>query len=282
LEIKMGHFVKWNGNSNGDKPALSKSIQKGVVNSTFKFGVWGMVPGLQVGPNDPSYGTATALGPPGANSITWFNWVPTKPGNVLVEIRDGSNPAWDVFQLAISAADSAAPETVAVSSLRNALKVTFPLLAGFYKEVNGQKMGRLQTIAGGNTNPHFHGLALDIFLFARGYRWPTSEQEERLGDHLFKLFWMNQPRLGWTECIWKLSEMTNGGLPGSYNKGKDLRHVTHIHIDWANYKAGVPVPNGRQSTAFPLELMNALRDLQAQFSSGSLGVVDPAASWVRN
>jgi hypothetical protein len=99
----MGHFVKWDGNPNGEKSAISKTIQKGTTNAAFLFGVYGMVAGLKVGPNDPSYGVAQPIVPVGSNSITWFQWIPSKSGNVMVEIRDSGNAVWDTFQLAISA-----------------------------------------------------------------------------------------------------------------------------------------------------------------------------------
>jgi hypothetical protein len=176
-----------------------------------------------------------------------------------------------------------ATECAAVQSLKKALALKFPILAGTYKGIYGTERGknspRLQALAGDDNNPHHYGLALDIFLFATGVGFPTTVQEERLGDHLFKFFWDHQSRLGWTECIWKVSEMTNGKLPVPYKNGKDVAHKTHIHIDWAHYQNGKPVPNGRQGIAFPWYLVETLQGLQDKFQSASLESVPPT-SWV--
>jgi hypothetical protein len=170
----------------------------------------------------------------------------------------------------------------AVQTLKQVLASKFPILAGTYTGIYGDERGkkspRLQMIAGGDTNPHFHGLALDIFLFAKGSGFPAPEQEERLGDHLFKFFWDHQSRLGWTECIWKVSEMTNGRMPVSYQKGKNNRHTTHIHIDWANYRNDKPIPNGRQGIGFPWYLNATLENLQTEFRNSNLGATPPS-SW---
>lgn len=111
----MTHFVKWSGpNYHNGAPRISKTIQTIDFNQAFKFGVWGLPDGLEVGPNDPSFGVTTRAEAvvDRDNDITWFDITPRRSGNVLVDIRDSGGASWDMFQLAVRPQKSAQRPTL--------------------------------------------------------------------------------------------------------------------------------------------------------------------------
>ena len=106
----MAHFVRWtSAHDSGPKPRISKTIQSAAPGQSYKFGVYGMVAGLRVGPNNPAYGLAREASTSGilGNDLAWFEMFPGQVGNVMIEIRDSQNQIWDSFQLAIKGGASA-------------------------------------------------------------------------------------------------------------------------------------------------------------------------------
>jgi len=106
----MGNFVKWRGAFLDEgSPSIGHTIQHTEVGQAFRFGFWGAVPGLVVGPNNPAIAQMnprTSVESAG-NNITWYELVGLQDVPVMVEARH-STGVWDYFQLVVSKRKSAA------------------------------------------------------------------------------------------------------------------------------------------------------------------------------
>jgi hypothetical protein len=185
----------------------------------------------------------------------------------------------------------------AILGLKAALAAASPFLAGKYIEKTPKgpvPLSRLQGLTQGKKellkieDPHVHGLALDIICFAKSTGKLMSMQEEYLGDSLFMLFFDFREALGWSNCIWKTKIMNERHLPAVYNGGKDIRHTTHVHIDWASMKP-IPgengkyqaTPNGRHEKDSSGKIRAPLKNLFEKFNNGLLKAQDPGDFFIR-
>lgn len=102
----MGNFVKWRGAFLDEgSPSISHTIQHTDVGQAFRFGFYGIVPGLNIGPNNPAIAQMnprSAVDSP-SNNITWYELVGLQDTPVIVEARNSSDGrVWDYFQLVVN------------------------------------------------------------------------------------------------------------------------------------------------------------------------------------
>lgn len=109
----MGNFVKWRGAYVDEgSPTISHTIQRAEVGQAFRFGFYGLVPGLNIGPNNPAIAqinqrSAVEIA---TNNITWYELVGLRSAPVMVEARNSADGAvWDYFELVVSNKGAARP-----------------------------------------------------------------------------------------------------------------------------------------------------------------------------
>ncbi len=91
-------------------------------------------------------------------------------------------------------------------------------------------MDRLQASAGphkSGNDPHIAGRALDIILFA------TEPNEKRIADELCQAFLRILDKIKLCALIYNGAEWNARGVKLPRNGDAIRRHVSHIHIEWA-------------------------------------------------
>lgn len=176
------------------------------------------------------------------------------------------------------------PACAAVKTLDSALRSTFPLLKGSFKDVNGKMSQRLQT----SGNPrHQMGVCLDIMLFSMPWKPDPGvdwEKEKSLAENLVRAFIDLKDEMKWTEIILQDRFFWEPEYYKHYTK--DRAHFTHIHIDWmTNSLKGkgksedeiIKLSPQTRTNGFGASLITRLERIRDQFDSDSLPTVNLAA-----
>jgi hypothetical protein len=176
------------------------------------------------------------------------------------------------------------PACAAVRTLDSALRGTFPLLKGSFKDVNGKMSQRLQT----SGNPrHQLGVCLDIMLFSMPWKPDPGvdwEKEKRLAENLVRVFIDLKDEMKWTEIILQDRFFWEPEYYKHYSQ--DRAHFTHIHIDWmTNSLKGkgksedeiIKLSPQTKTDGFGGSLITRLGRIRDQFDSDSLSTIDLAA-----
>jgi hypothetical protein len=176
------------------------------------------------------------------------------------------------------------PTCAAVKTLDSALRRTFPLLGGSFKDVKGRSQ-RLQT--GGNPR-HQMGVCLDIMLFSMEWKLDPSvewEKEKALAENLVRAFVDLKDDMKWTEII--LQDRLFWEPEYYKHYGQDRAHFTHIHIDWMTNslkgKGGksedemIKLSPQSKTDTFGAPLIARLERIRSQYDSDSLPTVTLAS-----